>query len=202
MREFFARGAEVLARPVIDCCEPDGITPFVVIQYVRGISLAAIVRRCGALPLLRSSNIACQILAALDTTRAGAIASDNVVVEPHRDGSETVKIDLGPARRTPVTASEIYAVAVLLYEMITGVTPLRGGIAVRPSQLRPDRFIPHELERVVMTALDTNPAVRFSSAAAFAAAIVAATPTTESSSWFRRGAWSSTASTETTPCAA
>src|SRR5690242_2049125 len=92
MTEFSAQRRNVPTPTIIDYCDPDGVAPLVVIQYVRGISLAAIVRRCGALSLLRSSNIACQILAALETAPAGAITSDDILVEPHRDGSELVRI--------------------------------------------------------------------------------------------------------------
>ena len=92
---------------------------------------------------------------------------------------------------SPSPAADLYGVGVILYELIAGTTPFAGGTsleiltrhldeAVVPPSLRcPDRQIPGDLERVVMRALDKDPAKRFPSAAAFAAALVAAIPATE-----------------------
>jgi hypothetical protein len=87
-----------------------------------------------------------------------------------------------------VAASDLYAVGVIIYEMITGKTPFvtdsssetierhLHDMVVLPSLRRPDRFIPIALERAVMRALEKDPARRFPSAAAFSAALQAATP--------------------------
>ncbi len=87
-----------------------------------------------------------------------------------------------------IAASDLYAVGVVIYEMITGKTPFATGSSsetiqrhlhdavVLPSLRRPDRFIPFALERTVMRALEKDPALRFPSAKAFAAALLAATP--------------------------
>ena len=77
--------------------------------------------------------------------------------------------------------SDIYAVGVMLYEMLTGSPPFTGPSAqaivakvitekpVPPSRLRKE--IPAHLEDAVLTALQKNPADRFPTAAALQAAI-------------------------------
>ena len=87
-----------------------------------------------------------------------------------------------------VAASDLYAVGVILYEMLTGSTPFSGASpratverhldehVMPPSLRRPDRIIPRSLERVVMRALEKEPQDRFATAAAFSRALVAATP--------------------------
>ena len=88
-------------------------------------------------------------------------------------------------------ASDVYAVGVVLYEMITGATPFAGGSssevldrhlkesAVPPSLRSPDRFIPLAFEHAIMRALEKAPDARHPSAAAFAEALVEATPLAE-----------------------
>jgi serine/threonine-protein kinase len=79
------------------------------------------------------------------------------------------------------TASDLYGVGVILYEMITGNTPFYGGSVdavlrchlmdqvIPPSLRRAD--IPTILERIVMRVLDKNPLLRFASAASFGSAL-------------------------------
>jgi len=86
-------------------------------------------------------------------------------------------------------ASDLYAVGVILYETITGSTPFQGGTPgeivrrhlfdpVVPPSLR-RTAVPAVLERIVMRALEKQPALRFESAAAFAAALALASPSLE-----------------------
>ena len=144
------------------------------------------------------------------------VKCDNILVQTLRDGTEVPRlIDFGLARfiddtapviadrvlsgtpeylapevirgEPPSVATDLYAVGVLLYELLTGTTPFAGGTCreilarhldeqVIPPSLRcPERTIPLALERVVMRALDKRPDERFPDAAECAAALRAAT---------------------------
>jgi serine/threonine-protein kinase len=86
----------------------------------------------------------------------------------------------------PIHASDLYGAGVILYELLTGVTPFGGGTArqimvrhaydpvVAPSRRRPDRDISPALDRVVVRALDKRPSARFADAAVFARELRAA----------------------------
>jgi serine/threonine-protein kinase len=183
------------------------------------------------MPLLRAADIAGQILAGLAAAHAAGVVhadikSDNILVDPRRDGSDAVKIiDFGlasihqPGTMIPeldhdaaghlmmsgtpeymapevirgegaLPASDIYAVGVIIYEMLIGTTPFCGAPsvileshlrdhAVRPTLRCRDRFIPAAFERALMKALEKDPSRRHANASAFAAAILAATPSAE-----------------------
>jgi hypothetical protein len=85
-------------------------------------------------------------------------------------------------------ASDLYGAGVILYELLTGTTPLGGGTAMEimfrqardevipPSRRRPDRAIPPVIDRIVLRALDKRPTARFADAASFASALRAAAP--------------------------
>jgi hypothetical protein len=87
----------------------------------------------------------------------------------------------------PTAAADLYAVGIILYELLTGGTPFAGGPAARvlechlrdavvpPSLRRPDRLIPAALDRVIARALAKDPALRFPDASAFRAALAQAT---------------------------
>ncbi|HEX8686084.1 MAG TPA: AAA-like domain-containing protein, partial [Pyrinomonadaceae bacterium] len=84
----------------------------------------------------------------------------------------------------PSPASDIFAVAVLAYEMLTGARPfnpkspyevmetLRAGVRARPAALRPD--LPPEAEEIILGALSFEEAARPASARAFVDALARA----------------------------
>lgn len=93
------------------------------------------------------------------------------------------------ARGEPLTpAGELYAVGVIIYEMLTGTTPFGSSSvtsvfeahlheSVTPPSLRvPDRMIPSSLEGIVLRALAKDPAVRHLDAAFLATGIERAIP--------------------------
>jgi serine/threonine-protein kinase len=146
----------------------------------------------------------------------GDVKTDNILVMRAEDGSDVVKIiDLGLAcelggRTQPrdedrvisgtphylapevalggakTVASELYAVGVIVYELLTGTTPFTGaGIfevlrkqvedeVTPPSQRAPQLMLSLALERVVLRALNKEPRERYDSADAFRLALRAA----------------------------
>ncbi len=110
---------------------------------------------------------------ASDMTQTGSIMGTAQYLAPEQ------------AQGLPVSAqSDLYSIGVLLFELLTGRVPFQGDSAVaialkqvseappRPSVLTP--AVTPELERVVLRALEKEPARRFADADEFTAALLAA----------------------------
>ena len=178
---------------------------YIVMQYVDGEDLKHLIAREGALPFARVREIAVQVLDGLRAIHgAGIIHRDikpqNVVIG--RDGIARLT-DFGVAQVAEdaglttagttvgtaaymapeqaqagriTQATDLYAVGVMLYEMLTGFLPFNAPTAmaimlqhiqetpVPPSQRLPGRGIPRWMDGVVMQALAKRPADRFASA--------------------------------------
>jgi serine/threonine-protein kinase len=178
-------------------------TYFIVMEYVEGRSLRDLIRSEGPLEGHQSAEICAEIASALAFAhRSGVVHRDvkpgNVLLT--RAGSVKVT-DFGIARAgtsdgltqtgsvmgtatyfspeqaqgLPVDGrSDVYALGVVLYEMVTGVAPFTGDSPVAvaykhvreecvpPSRRNPD--VPPELEQIILTALAKDPDHRYQTA--------------------------------------
>jgi eukaryotic-like serine/threonine-protein kinase len=112
------------------------------------------------------------IAACADSRRLTFGNLSQVMGSPDYISPEQVKNKRGDAR------SDLYAVGVILYEMLTGETPFHGAnpFAVMnarlvtsprpPSEVNPD--VPPELDQIVLHALERDPVHRYASAQQFA----------------------------------
>ncbi len=182
----------------------DGDLHYIVMEYVAGASLKEVITSAAPFPANKAATIAIQILAGLEYAhRNGLIHRDikpqNVMIGP--DG--TVKVtDFGIAKSVSdlglteaglalgtahyfspeqakgervVPASDIYAVGVTMYEMLTGKLPFESdsimGLAYKHISEPPKPIrelipsVPPRLEAIVMKALSKDPTERFASAA-------------------------------------
>jgi beta-lactam-binding protein with PASTA domain/predicted Ser/Thr protein kinase len=186
----------------------DGETPYIVMQFIEGRTLADYLASGKTIPPMKATQVAKEIAEALAAAHAeGVIHRDikpaNVMVT--RDGKVLV-MDFGIARLIsgPETApqtsavlgtasylspeqaqgqsvdarTDIYALGVVLYEMLTGRPPFTGdspmAIAYKQVNATPEapssvnRDVPPELDAVVMRALSKNPANRYQTGQEFA----------------------------------
>jgi serine/threonine-protein kinase len=190
----------------------DGL-PFLVMDRAYGTPLHQLIHHHGALPLDRVIAIASQLFAGVAAIHDARIVhadlkSHNVLVD---DVDIVTIIDFGLARTmtlrpetgglvagTPAymapeliaggevsAVADVYAIATILYEMLTGSTPFSGHISTiltrqlsesvePPSRRAPTRGISSEVDRVVLRALAAAPVDRYQSVSALAAAFSAA----------------------------
>jgi eukaryotic-like serine/threonine-protein kinase len=184
-------------------------TYYIAMEYVPGNSLKALVREQGALDPVVAIDIVTQILQAAKFAHArGVIHRDlkphNVILDEegrarvtdfgiaHAGASDMTVTGsimgtaqyLSPeqAQGHAVSAtSDLYAVGVILYELLTGVVPFDGDSAVAiafkqvsaqppaPSTVNP--AVPAVLDEIVLRALAKDPAARYANADEFIAAL-------------------------------
>jgi eukaryotic-like serine/threonine-protein kinase len=186
---------------IFDRGEWDG-TYYIAMEYLPGRTLKAIVREHGALPPATAIDVVLQMLrAARFAHRRGVIHRD---LKPHNvilDEEGRAKVtDFGIARagasdmtltgsimgtaqylspeqaqgQAVSEASDLYAIGVVLYELLTGRVPFEGETAVTialqhvsraprpPSTL--NAAVPQALDAIVLRALEKDPAARYRSA--------------------------------------
>ncbi|HKQ07977.1 MAG TPA: serine/threonine-protein kinase [Blastocatellia bacterium] len=102
-----ARAASRIHHPnainVMDYGIGEGNTPFIVMEYVNGITLGELIRQQGALSLDRASNILRQICGALDAAHAVGvihrdIKPDNIIIGDYGNSDWVEVVDFGVAK--------------------------------------------------------------------------------------------------------
>lgn len=203
---------------VYDAGETSEGNPYIVMQYVEGTTLRAVLTPEG-LPLERVAHIMRRVGRALSAAHDKGILHrdlkpENVMLESGTSEDEEAKlIDFGIAKikdsvvapstvlpssagtiaymspeqleRRPCTAaSDIYALGVMAYEMVTGRRPFnpetqfqllemqRAGVRVNPRDLRP--ALPVAAQNIILKALEFAPERRFTRARDFGDALAAA----------------------------
>ena len=190
----------------------DAAGPFIVMELVEGEDLSSIVRRSGALPPRQAARIVAETGRALEAAHArGIVHRDvkpgNILIS--RDGRVKVT-DFGIARAVAeaqmtlpgttlgsvhyfspeqargeqaTAASDVFALGIVLYELLTGSRPWEGDTAAAvamarlagpipdPSAKRPG--VPPEPAAITRRALAMEPGDRWASAGAFAGALEA-----------------------------
>ncbi len=188
----------------------DGEHAFLVMELVRGGTLRELLRERGPMPPHAAAAVARPALAALAAAHhAGLVHRDvkpeNVLIS---DDGEVKLADFGLVRAVAGTnstsssvmlgtaaylspeqvstgnagpASDVYAMGVLVFEMLTGRTPFPGdtNLAVAYRRIEEDvpapssmiAGVPHEFDELVHRATERYPAERFQDAAQMAAAL-------------------------------
>jgi serine/threonine protein kinase len=191
--QAFNQQNEILARfqhpnilPIIDSGQAEGIT-YRILRYVEGGTLRS--HLFDYYDLRKAFGFIEGIVEGLEQIHTqgfvhGNLEADNIFLD---EGGRALLTDFGlpktpGAPLTPYMSPEqtqggivdrrtdIYALGVLLYEMLTGETP-PAGVVVSPRAKRPD--LPETVEKVIFKAMAQNPDARFQSASEFRNALSA-----------------------------
>lgn len=164
---------------------------YVVREQLRGITLQERIRRIAPFTLAVSTDIAVAVTEALAAAHRAGIAHGDLrpghvllspegqiktadfvygaIVaaqgdEPNRAAYLAPELSLRPgSEAAPTAAGDIYAVGAMLFEMLTGVLPLAGGVRVSsPREVNPD--VPAALDGLVQKCLHPDPAGRYRTA--------------------------------------
>src|SRR6516162_2324279 len=192
----------------------DNGMPFLAMEYVEGRSLGELIKSSGPLIPDRGVKIIMQVLSALGFAHANGIIHrdikpSNILILPNDDvkvadfgiaridaADFTIVGDLlgTPAYMAPEQLSgapvdhrtDLFAVGVILFEMLTGVKPFRGKSITEiisfmetrgPEDIRGlNPAVPDSLKRVITKSLAFEPAQRYGEAGEFSKAIVEAVP--------------------------
>jgi len=185
-------------------------TYYIAMEFLEGTSLKQLVQAEGALDPARAIDITIQILKATrHAHRRGVIHRDlkphNVIIDPSEDRAKVTDFGIARAGASDMTetgsimgtaqylspeqaqghavsaASDVYAIGVVLYELLTGRVPFEGDTAVTvalkqvtevpipPSHINP--VVSSALDAVVLRALEKDPAQRFADADEFIVAL-------------------------------
>jgi len=194
--------------PLYDAGDDAG-TPYLVFEFVEGETLAAHLRRHGRLAPAEAADIAAQVLAALECAHdKGVIHRDIKPANVMLSGDSARVMDFGialrpdhtgsgrplsgtPAYLAPETidgagfspASDVFAVGMMLYEMLTGSVAIAGDNAfetlhrqlteVLPAPSERAQAVDEGLDSIVLKALAKDPAQRYPSARSMREALLA-----------------------------
>jgi len=185
--------------------------PFLVMPLLKGRMLSVVVHEDGRLPLAKAIDLTRQLCGALGALHEagvvhGGIAPHNVIVDETGESPKTTLFDLGLSRGGPQlmndlhhahaeylapeaatspwqpdARSDLYALGVLFYKLVTGRIPFAGetvlDVVLRhqsdppppPNGFAPE--LPPDVEPVLLRALAKDPAKRFQTAAELDAAL-------------------------------
>src|SRR5579871_2623356 len=187
---------------VLDDGTDVGGVPFIILQWVEGWTVGALLEQSGRLAIAEAVEIACEVLAALQAAgQRGVVHRDikpaNLMLTPPPDRQVKV-MDFGIAKDVLANASnqytqigtiaymapeqftegpvdartDLFALGVTLYEMLTGQRPNGALTAEDPTSLRALRpEVDPALAAIVYRALEKRPDDRFENAAQMRAAL-------------------------------